>query len=130
MNETPPPENSVGMPPQMPTQEERTFALLAILLAIPTSFIAPLVFYLIKKDESEFVAFHAMQTLIFQVVVLIGYIISFFLTGLFCIGFLLLPVIGIGSLVYLIFIAIKAYEGEWAEFYMVGEWAKDMMRRS
>ena len=48
-----------------PTQDERTFAILAHALQMPGSFIAPLVILLTKK-ESKFVRFHATQVLLLQ----------------------------------------------------------------
>jgi len=46
----------------IPTQDEKTFALLAHVLGIFSGFIAPLVFFLVKRD-SKFVSFHALQSL-------------------------------------------------------------------
>src|SRR5437660_11609342 len=51
--------------PPVPTQDERTMAMLAHVLAIFSSFIAPLVVYLLKKD-SRFVSFHSLQVLIWH----------------------------------------------------------------
>jgi len=48
-----------------PTQDERTMAFLAHLLQVFTGFIAPLVIYCVKQD-SRFVKFHALQSLIWQ----------------------------------------------------------------
>ena len=42
------------------TQDERTMAMLAHLLGIVTGFLGPLVIWLIKKDQSKFVAYHAL----------------------------------------------------------------------
>jgi uncharacterized protein len=49
--------------PVAPTADERTMALLVHVLAIFSGFLAPLIFYLVKKD-SRFVAFHSLQVLI------------------------------------------------------------------
>src|SRR5579863_9201915 len=48
-----------------PTHDERTMAFLAHLLQVFTGFIAPLVIYCVKQD-SRFVKFHALQSLIWQ----------------------------------------------------------------
>jgi len=49
----------------VPTQDERTMALLVNVLAIFSSFLAPLIFYLVKKD-SRFVSFYSLQVLIWH----------------------------------------------------------------
>ena len=51
-------------------------AMLAYILGIFTGFIGPLVLWLIKKDQSKFVAFHALQALLLHAIVVIGYILS------------------------------------------------------
>ena len=48
------------------TPDERTFALLAHMLQIMLSWIAPLAIFLIKR-QSKFVSFHALQALLLQV---------------------------------------------------------------
>lgn len=85
------------------TPEDRTFALAAHLLAFIAPIIGPLVVYFIKKDSSRFVAYHALQATIFQ---LIAYIIG----GATC---------GIGLLLMILSImaALKANKGEWDEPY-------------
>lgn len=105
------------------TQEDKTLALIAYLGGAFVSFIVPLVLYLVKKDQSKFVAYHAMQALIFHVAILIGYMISGALTVVL-VGFLLLPVVGILSLVFSIIAALAAYRGEWYEIPLVGKYAR------
>ena len=53
-----------------PTADEKTMATLAQVLQIIGSWIAPLVIYLLRR-ESKFVSFHALQALLWQVVILI-----------------------------------------------------------
>jgi uncharacterized Tic20 family protein len=111
------------------SKDERTWAMLAVLspligYIIPlASVIAPLVIYFIKRDESKFVAFHALQSVYFQIAVLVAVIICIPLCFV-CVGFILLPVVAIGGLVYMVVIAIKANNGEWAEYWLVGQWAR------
>ena len=50
-----------------PTADEKNIALLAHILTIFVGFIAPLVIYLVKKDESEFVRENAVESLNFQI---------------------------------------------------------------
>jgi uncharacterized protein len=129
----------------LPTNDEKTFALLAHVLSIFSGFIAPLVIFLIKRD-SKFVSFHALQALawhvIYMVVFFCGMIIAF--VSLFAsIGFPPpqhgnqppLAFFGIFGIVWLfafggaitniilgIVYGIKANKGEWAEYPLIGGW--------
>lgn len=90
-------------------QEAKTMAMLANLLAIVTGFIGPLVIYLIKGNENRFVKFHALQCLYFE---LIGMI-------------LVLVTCGLGAIVLIIFniiVGLRANNGEWYEYPIVGKW--------
>jgi len=94
-----------------PTSDERTFAILAHILTIVSSFIAPLVIYLLKKDESAFVSEHAKESLNFQITMFILFMISFVLM-LVLIGFLLIWLLSIANLVLVIIATIKANENK------------------
>ena len=118
------------------SKDERTWAMLAVLsplcgfvIPIPSlSIIIPLVIYFMKRDESAFVAFHALQSVYFQIFVFVAALISFVLIFV-CIGALLLVAVGIGAIVYMVIIAIKAYDGQWAEYWLVGQWARSAVKR-
>jgi uncharacterized Tic20 family protein len=127
-----------------PTQDERTNALLVHVLAIFSGFIAPLAFYLVKKD-SRFVAFHSLQVLIWHA----AYTVTFFV-GMIVLFIFMLPAIaaqphsgpgqapplaffGLFGFVWLwgmggwllnvilgIVFAIKANHGEWARYPIIG----------
>ena len=91
-----------------PTSDEKTMALLSHVLALVFPILAPLIIYLIKKDESAFVAAHAKESLNFQITVII-IIIGLFIT---IIGIILIWIVGIASLVLVIMATIKASEGK------------------
>lgn len=93
---------------QAPTQDERTLGMIAHLITFISSFIGPLVIYLIKKDESPFVAEHAKESLNFQITVAI--ICGVLIVTL--IGILLLWIVGIIALVLVIVAGLKANEGK------------------
>ncbi len=123
-NWPPPPAGT----PQQPTgggasSDERPLAAIAYLGGAFISFLVPLVIYFIKKDQSRFVAFHALQAMIFHIVIIIGLLIGFMLTFVL-IGFLILPVVGILSLVFSVLAALAASRGEWYELPLVGPWAR------
>ena len=95
-------------PSYIPTSDEKTAGMLAHLLTIVSSFLAPLIIYLIKKDESVFVAAHAKESLNFQITVFLISILLF----ITIIGILLLWLVGIITLVLVIVAALKASEGK------------------
>jgi uncharacterized protein len=59
----------------IPTSDERTMAILSHILTIVCGFLAPLIIYLVKKDESKYVAEHAKESLNFQITILIACIV-------------------------------------------------------
>ncbi len=86
-------------------------ALLAHILGIFTSFVVPLIIWLIKKDD-EFIADQAKEALNFHITVTIAYfaitVIAIVTMG---IGFILYPVLGIAVLVLGIIAGLKANDG-------------------
>lgn len=107
-------ENMIGTdytPVTTPTSDEKTLAILAHILTIISSFIAPLIIYLIKKDDSPYVAEHAKESLNFQITMFILYIISVVLM-LLLIGFLLIWLLSIANIILVIIATIKASENK------------------
>jgi uncharacterized Tic20 family protein len=105
------PSTSPAVLPTTPTTEERTVAMLAHLITFMSSFIGPLVIYLVKKDESAFVGEQAKEVLNFHLSVLI-YAVVAVLSCFVLIGFALVPALGVFVLVTTIMGAISAYEGK------------------
>lgn len=125
----------------MSEHDERLWAALAhgsYLLNFATGLLglaAPLVIYAMHKDRSRFVAFHAMQSFIFQLVWWVGGgfivgvswaitgILSAFLIGLICIPFAVvfsvIPLIGAG---YAVYGAIQVYNGNEFRYWLVADW--------
>ncbi len=85
--------------------------MLAHLITFVSSFIGPLVIYLVKKDESAFVGDQAKEVLNFHLSVIIYAVIAF-VSVFFLIGMLLVPALGVFVLVVTIMGAISAYEGK------------------
>jgi|WetSurMetagenome_2_1015567.scaffolds.fasta_scaffold204611_2 uncharacterized protein len=73
--------------------------------------IGPLVIWIIKKDEFPFVNEHGKEAVNFQISMLIYAIIAGLLCFA-CVGFVLLPAVGIVDLIFLIIAAIKTNNGE------------------
>ena len=91
-----------------PTSDEKTMALLAHVLTFVFPILAPLVIYLIKKDESSFVAYHAKESLNFQITLFVICILLF----ITIVGILLLWIVGIIGAVLVIVATIRASEGK------------------
>lgn len=102
-------------PPAASGSDDTTMAVLAHALGIIASFIGPLIIYLVKGNESAYVKHHAVESLNFAITVFIAWVVAFLLAFVL-IGFLLMPVIGIGSLVLQIMAAMAASRGEWYRY--------------
>jgi uncharacterized Tic20 family protein len=127
-------------------QDERTWAMLAhlsILLNLVTGFFGPiaaLIIYLVYQDRSRYVAYHAMQSFVFQLVYWIGagivagiaWAISGALTVIL-IGCLLMPIallislIPLAALVYGVIGAIQVSQGQDFRYWLVGDWVRSTL---
>lgn len=94
-----------------PTSDERTMAILSHILCLLFWLFPPLIIYLVKKDESQYVAAHAKESLNFQITVMIAVIISIVLIVVL-VGILLVWLVGIVSTVLVIIATIKASENK------------------
>lgn len=92
-------------------ESDRLLAVLAHLLTLVTSFIAPLVIYLLKRNESYYVTDHARESLNFQLTLIIAYVVAFFLMFL-VIGILLLPLIGLVHMILVIVATVRAADNQ------------------
>src|SRR5256885_12716616 len=111
------PQPTASQPQYVPTPEERSWGLLAhlsglitVLLVGGLSFIGPLVVWLIKKDQSPFIADQAKEALNFQIAATISVYVSA-ISVLVCVGIVLLPLVIIGAIVYSIIAAMEANKG-------------------
>jgi len=106
------PENSfLGtemQPDYVPTSDEKTMAILSHILTLVAPILAPLIIYLIKKDESDFIRWHSRESLNFQITIAIVCIVLF----ITIVGILLLWFVGIFSLICVIIATIRASEGK------------------
>jgi len=116
-NTTPSQEESINSPgEQAPTPEEKQMAMFCHLsafvgLIIPFgSVIAPLVIWLMKKDQSEYIDYHGKEAINFQITMAIAFAISFILMFVL-IGFFLLIGLGVFWLIVIIIGGIKANDG-------------------
>ncbi len=105
-------------PAPMSAQQEKNWSILAhlsLFLNLFTGFLGPvaaLVIWLVYKDRSQKVAFHALQSMWYQVGWLILLGVGWAFTGLLMlvlIGFLLVPVMALLTLVPFVHAAYAAY---------------------
>ncbi|MYL46784.1 DUF4870 domain-containing protein [Virgibacillus halodenitrificans] len=95
----------------MPTEDDRLFSMLIYVLSFPFPVLGPLLIWLFKREESEFVDYHGKEYFNFLVSFTIYGIISGILV-LILIGILMLIILGIIVFILTIVAAVKAYQGE------------------
>jgi uncharacterized Tic20 family protein len=102
----------------MVNNDEKLMAAGIYVLSIFFPVIAPLVIWLIKKDESTFIDYHGREYFNF----LISYTVYLTIAGIsmiILIGFVLLPIVGVMLFIFTIIAAIKAYEGNEYRFPLI-----------
>ncbi|MDQ3965496.1 MAG: DUF4870 domain-containing protein [Actinomycetota bacterium] len=113
------PSGGMGGPMGMSAQDERTWSMLAhlsVLLNLITGIggpIAALIIWLVYRDKSQRVAFHALQSLWYQIAWIVILSVGWIVTGILMfvlIGFLLVPVMLLASLVPFIHQCYAAYK--------------------
>jgi len=109
-------------PATPPSSDEKTMALIAHLLGIFTCIIGPLVIFLIKKDQSEFVRLSALQALYWQIGVFVAAIVLGVVT--ICIGGIGVSICSIAALVYGIVAVIRTNEGKLYSYPLTGKFVK------
>ncbi len=103
------------------SQDDKSMGMVAHLSALSGyiipfgNILGPLLIYLTQKDKSEFIAYHAKESLNFQITVTLAMLVSGVLTFVL-IGIPLLIAVAIGSLVLTIIAGIRANEGKWYQY--------------
>ena len=103
-----------AVPDPVPS-DARGWAAAAHLGTFVVGFIAPLVIWLVKKDEDAFVEYHARESLNFQFSLMIYMLVSF-LAILVIVGLLLGPIVAIFAFVVIIIAGVKAAGGEFYRY--------------
>ncbi|ANZ34511.1 DUF4870 domain-containing protein [Staphylococcus carnosus] len=92
-------------------KDDRTMAMVMWILSLFTSFIGPLIIWLMKKDESPFINQQGKNYLNYAISYAIYGVVSYILT-LIIIGIIPLIAISIASIVYTIMAIIAVNKGE------------------
>ncbi len=130
------------------TSEERNWAMaahLSSLINLVTGILGPVVagvIYLSYKDRSRYIAYHALQSLILQLIVWVGggllVTITWTVTGLLSlvvIGLCLIPFAILISLlpviapVYAVVGAIQTSQGADFRYWLIGDWVRGTLER-
>lgn len=129
----------------IPTSEERSWATIAhlsILLSLFTGMlgiIVAFIIYLVYKERSKYIAYHAAQSAIFQLIVLIGggFLITtawlvtipllFILVGLLLLPFtIIISMLPTAGLIYGVIAAIDTSAGKDFQYWLIGDWMRDI----
>lgn len=106
---------------EIPRKDERTWAMLCHLSVFAAhifplgNIIAPLIIWLIKKEESAFVDFHGKEVLNFQISLVIYFAIAFVLIFVL-IGLPLFIALWVFSLIIVVVAALKANDGQYYRY--------------
>ncbi len=100
-----------------PTQDEKNVAMLSHVLTFFAGFIAPLVIYIIKKEESDYVRDHAIESLNFHISIFI-YILACIPLLFIIVGIFFMMAIGMISFILVIVATVKASEGKMYRYPM------------
>ncbi|WP_163970239.1 DUF4870 domain-containing protein [Oceanobacillus halotolerans] len=95
----------------MTSNDERLFAMLIYLVSLFFPILGPLLIWLLKRDQSDFVDYHGKEYFNFFISFTIYSIVSGILV-LVLIGFVLLFVVGILAFIFTLIALFKAYGGE------------------
>lgn len=129
-----------------PTSEEKNWAMLAhlsVLVNLVTGILGPVaaaIIYFAYRDRSRYIAYHALQSLILQLIVWVGGgvliggawaitgILSIFVVGLCLIPFaLLISIIPMIAPVYGIVGAVQTSQGADFKYWLIGDWVRDTL---
>lgn len=91
--------------------DEKNMGLLTHAGGILLGFLAPLLVLVLKGKDSEVVKRMSTEALNFQLTVLAAWVVAWILSA-FLVGFLLLPIIWVGALVFAIIAAMAVNNGQ------------------
>jgi hypothetical protein len=95
----------------VPNSNDKNIVTITHLGGILFSFIPSLIVWLLKKDDSEYIATQAKEALNFQITLLLAQFVAYVLIFIL-VGFLLLGLIWIFNIVFCIIAAISSSKGE------------------
>lgn len=145
---TPPPPipPAAPLPEPLSASDERTWAMLAhlsVLANLVTGILGPviaIIIYLVFQDRSRYVAYHAMQAFVFQLIWWVGGgalaaaawtisgILSAIIIGCCLMPFaLLISLLPLGALIYGSIGAIQTGQGQDFKYWLIGDWVRGIL---
>ena len=95
-----------------PNNDEKNIATITHLAGTIFSFIPSLIVWLIKKDDSAYIADQAKEALNFQITVALSMFIATYILSWILIGFALMPLILLANVIFCILAAVATSKGE------------------
>lgn len=99
----------------VPSNDDKNIVTITHLGGILFSFIPSLVVWLLKKNDSEYIAAQAKEALNFQITLLLAQFVAYVLIFIL-VGFLLLGLIWVFNIVFCIIAAISSSKGEYYRY--------------
>lgn len=96
----------------VPSSDEKNIATITHLAGTVFSFVPALIVWILKKDESAYIAGQAKEALNFQITVAIAMFISGSVLTWLLIGFAIMPIVWLANIVFCIIAAISTSKGE------------------
>jgi uncharacterized protein len=138
--------STTPIPVPMSPSDEHTWATLAhlsVLINLFTGFLGPiaaLIIYLIFANRSKYVAYHAIQSFLFQLVVWCGLGVMWSIVGVLSailVGIILIPLACVLTPFFLVGMAIAPIYGVWGaiqtsqghdfQYWWVGSWMRNIL---
>ncbi|MEZ4315951.1 MAG: DUF4870 domain-containing protein [Myxococcota bacterium] len=99
----------------VPDDDEKMWALVAHVSGVFVPVVGPLAMWALKKDESEFVAYHCAQAFLWSLVTILGTMVIMIVT---CgAGGVVFPLFWLGSA----YVALEAKEGSWVGYWLINK---------
>ncbi len=95
----------------IPSKDALNLAVLCHVLGFFTSFVGPLILWMMKKDTDAYVEHHGREAMNFQITLLIAYVVGGILSFV-CIGFVIIAAAWIANIVFSILAAVAASKGQ------------------
>ncbi|MFA5931009.1 MAG: DUF4870 domain-containing protein [archaeon] len=99
-------------------QDSKMMALISVLSTLLIPLVVPLIFVFVKKDD-DYVTFYSKQIIVLEIAAFVGMFISAILM-IVLIGFLLIPIVGLGSLILYVLCIINALSGTKKPLPLIG----------
>jgi uncharacterized Tic20 family protein len=96
----------------VPSGDDKNIATITHLAGILFSFIPALIVWLLKKDDSHYLATQAKEALNFQITVAIALFISGTVLSWILIGLAFIPIIWLANIIFCIIAAVSTSKGE------------------